>query len=171
MGKLLILLVGLLLVACLHFALEKQTRNDSPPTPHHTALTTQQLQVKQAGVYVGVANCIGCHSEKSPSKFDKDFVLLTEYDTWLEKDKHSHAFEVLSKALAKKMGTILGYEPVKKDACLNCHALNGPQDRQGSHFRLQDGLSCEACHGPATKWLGEHQENSRRLKSGQEKNT
>src|SRR6266849_8947333 len=112
--------------------------NYSLLTTHDSPLTTHQLKRKSDAVYVGVANCAGCHSQKSPGKFDKRFVLLSEYDTWQEKDKHSQAFEVLSQALAKKMGTILGYEPVKHAACLNCHTVHVPRARQGSHFRLQD---------------------------------
>ena len=145
----------------------------SPLTTHHSPLTQadKKRQPKAESVYVGGANCAGCHSKKSPSKFPNEFVLMTEYDTWLGKDKHSQAFEVLTKPLAKKMGSILGLEPAKADACLNCHAVDVPPQRQGSHFRLEDGVSCEACHGPAKKWLGEHQEYSWRLKSGKDKET
>jgi hypothetical protein len=143
----------------------------SPLTIHHAprAAADAKRQPKADTIYAGGANCAGCHSKKSPSKFPTEFVLMTEYDTWLGKDKHSQAFEVLTKPLAKKMGAILGLEPAKTDACLSCHAVNVPPERQGSHFRLEDGVSCEACHGPAKKWLGEHQEYSWRLKSGKDK--
>jgi len=119
-------------------------------------------------IYIGVANCAGCHSKKSPSKFSTEFVLMNEYDTWHKEDKHSQAYEVLENSLGKRILENLD-DPAKKNACLNCHTVNIPAERQGSHFRLQDGVSCEACHGPAKKWLGDHQEYSWRLKTGSEK--
>jgi hypothetical protein len=67
------------------------------------------------------------------------------------------------------MGKILGYQPWKKDACLNCHAINVPNDTPASTFHREDGVSCEACHGPAKKWLSEHFHATWRLRTAADK--
>ena len=48
-----------------------------------------------------------------------------------------------------------------------------PPSNAPRHFELNDGVSCENCHGPAAGWLGPHtvkdwenQSSSRRLKLG-----
>ena len=39
--------------------------------------------------------------------------------------------------------------------CLVCHSLDVPTRARGRNFATE-GVSCEACHGPATGWLGYH---------------
>ncbi len=31
-----------------------------------------------------------------------------------------------------------------------------PSEQQGPYYQIEDGVSCEACHGPAEGWLGTH---------------
>src|SRR5262249_21252187 len=40
--------------------------------------------------------------------------------------------------------------------CLDCHTHNPRHYDKG--FRLSDGVQCEACHGPAERWLKSHVE-------------
>jgi hypothetical protein len=106
--------------------------------------------------YYGTSACQGCHSP--PTKFPTDYVLLTEYETWKEKDKHSQAYKVLLTPRAVEMGKRLGYSkpPSEDNRCLNCHAANVPPDVREQTFDIKDGVSCDACHGPVEKWLGMH---------------
>src|SRR5947209_19413929 len=53
--------------------------------------------------YLGSVACSGCHGGQM-SGFPKDFVLLTEYKTWSEQDKHSKAYSVLTEPRSKRMG-------------------------------------------------------------------
>jgi hypothetical protein len=132
---------------------------------------TGKIKQEEGRMFLGVDSCAGCHTKYSKGEFNKDFVQMTEWDTWQNEDKHSQAFTVLQGKLAKKMEKILGYKnPVhKEDDCLNCHALNVPAENRERNFRLEKGVTCEACHGPADKWLTPHQKHSWRLKTGKEK--
>jgi hypothetical protein len=54
------------------------------------------------------------------------------------------------------MGRILAIgNPLQAQKCLLCHALDVPPAVRGRNFATE-GVSCEACHGPATGWLGYH---------------
>jgi hypothetical protein len=130
------------------------------------AAPAQTYDLAKAKFY-GPDSCAGCHSP--PAKFPTDFVQLNEYETWSQKDKHSLAYKVLEDRRARDMGKILKITPAKSDACLNCHAMNFPEDRQGDQFSIKNGVTCDGCHGPAQHWFGEHTQKSWRLKSGSEK--
>jgi hypothetical protein len=89
-------------------------------------------------------------------------VLQNEYSVWVVKDKHAKAFDSLSLPIAVRMAKILGYtEPANKvQRCLDCHATSVPEAEQAKTYKesdaLRDGVGCESCHGPASKWLGPH---------------
>jgi hypothetical protein len=54
------------------------------------------------------------------------------------------------------MAKILGIERADTaPKCLACHALQVPESVQAATFS-NEGVSCEACHGPASGWLGPH---------------
>jgi hypothetical protein len=80
-----------------------------------------------------------------------------EYSTWVVKDKHAHAFAVLTNPVATRMAKILGIERADTaPKCLACHALSVPETDRARTFDSTDGVSCESCHGPASNWLGPH---------------
>lgn len=83
--------------------------------------------------------------------------MQNEYSTWVVRDKHAHAFTVLSNPVATRMAKIMGLP--KADTaprCLACHALDIPAEQRARTFDLTDGVGCENCHGPASAWLGPH---------------
>jgi hypothetical protein len=95
----------------------------------------------------------------------------SEYTTWVLRDPHSHAFEVLYGEKSRQIEKNRQHPPgVKEDhpesdpLCLNCHVLPGiePTADGGERlprrrlFALEDGVSCEACHGAAGGWLTQH---------------
>lgn len=114
----------------------------------------------EVGQYLGPATCASssCHGSTEPR--DAFEVLQNEYFTWLQQDRHSKAHEVLydeqSRLIARNLG--LAGRPVAEPACLACHALTPPPEQVGGHLELEDGISCEACHGPAGGWRGPHTE-------------
>src|SRR5262245_39485871 len=110
---------------------------------------------------VGVVNCSSslCHGSVRPYKDSN--VLQTEYVTWSRVDKHARAFQVLSNAQSQRIARNLGIgDPTKAKICLDCHAHNVPQNLRGERFVFDDGVSCEACHGPAGRWLKGHSEQN-----------
>lgn len=109
----------------------------------------------QAARYLGSMTCERCHTQPGPRDSD-DFVLLTEYKTWKERDKHSQAYQKLTEPRAQRMGEILRIDVTKAPECLNCHATNVRAELREQSFDIKDGVSCDACHGPSEKWLAPH---------------
>ncbi|MGH8494291.1 MAG: multiheme c-type cytochrome [Moraxellaceae bacterium] len=107
---------------------------------------------------VGVANCASsmCHGAVQPWKGSN--IMHNEYSVWLRLDKHADAYNVLlnddSKRIAKKLG--LKKPAQEEKVCLDCHAHNPPANKRSERFAISDGVSCEACHGPAEAWIKSH---------------
>jgi hypothetical protein len=82
--------------------------------------------------------------------------LQTEYTTWVAQDRHARAADVLSNPVSGRMAKILGLgAAATAPKCLACHAIDVPHAQQARSF-VSEGVSCEACHGPASAWLGPH---------------
>ncbi|HTM24325.1 MAG TPA: multiheme c-type cytochrome [Vicinamibacterales bacterium] len=106
--------------------------------------------------YVGPGSCsaVACHGAIRAVAGAR--ILQTEYTTWISQDRHARATDVLSNSVSQRMGRILGIgNPVQAPKCLACHSLDVPVSVRGRNFTTE-GVSCEACHGPATGWLGYH---------------
>ncbi len=106
--------------------------------------------------FLGNASCVSCHSEgkkKGGSNKEGD-----QFDIWEKEDPHSKSFEVLSddtsKAIAAKLGIA---DATKSDDCLNCHSVHPPAAQRGEKWTVEEGNSCESCHGPGEKYLTPHQ--------------
>jgi hypothetical protein len=113
------------------------------------------------GQYVGAASCASgnCHGSVQPR--DVYAVRQDEYFIWLKQDRHTQAYNVLlteqSARIARNMK--LRQQAHESKVCLDCHALYVPQDVQARPLDLAEGVSCEACHGPAGGWLARHTES------------
>jgi Cytochrome c554 and c-prime len=106
--------------------------------------------------YVGPGSCsaVACHGAIRPVGGAR--ILQTEYSTWVSQDRHARATEALGNMVSQRMGRILGIGvPQQAQKCLLCHSLDVPPNVRGRNFATE-GVSCEACHGPATGWLGYH---------------
>jgi len=111
--------------------------------------------------YMGVATCSSsnCHGAAVPRNSTN--VLQNEYTTWAKKDAHSKAWRVLTTSDSKKIGANLGIEnPAQEPLCLKCHSTYVPKEVHGEKFAIEDGVSCEACHGAAEGWLKSHTSSS-----------
>ena len=109
------------------------------------------------GTFLGVASCASsnCHGAAVPRKTTS--VLQNEYTTWLKYDTHALAWKALlsedSKRIAHHMGIAA---PEKEPLCLRCHATYVPDSAKGEKFQVEDGVSCESCHGAAGGWIQTH---------------
>ncbi len=117
------------------------------PLPYHSKDRT-----------VGTVNCANslCHGSITP--WHGSNVLQNEYVTWSRVDKHARAYSTLLNDRSKRIARNLGLKEPAHEAkiCLDCHAHNIPADRRGERFKLADGVVCEACHGPAERWIKAH---------------
>jgi hypothetical protein len=87
-------------------------------------------------------------------------VLQNEYVTWSRVDKHARSYKVLFNEQSARIAKNLGLGKASEaQVCLNCHAHNIPVAERGERFKFDDGVSCEACHGPSGRWLEKHVED------------
>ena len=124
------------------------------------------------GLYHGPGSCAAssCHGNVQPQTQTR--VLQNEFSTWIGQDKHANAYAVLSNPVSKRMGAILKTTnaqgqpapPSEAPKCLACHALYVP-DKHAQPFGLEDGVSCESCHGPSSGWLETHTHKDSHLNS------
>ena len=109
-----------------------------------------------AGSYTGPGSCAAaaCHGAVRPPANSR--ILQTEYTTWIAQDRHARAAQVLSNPVSVRMAKTLGIGMAHSaPKCLACHSLE-PAAGQKAHTFTTEGVSCEACHGPASGWLGPH---------------
>jgi hypothetical protein len=107
--------------------------------------------------FLGAASCSGssCHGNSTPRT--KLRIPQNEFYIWSQKDRHAKAYEVLTSPDSKRIAQHLRIEkPEASKRCLVCHAVDVDQWQQGSLYDVTEGVTCEACHGAAEKWLGPH---------------
>lgn len=95
--------------------------------------------------YVGLAACKACHSN---AKVGGDEYLK------FEKDPHRNAYKTLLSEQSKKIAKDKGIDdPTKSEKCMRCHTTAwNLKDQHGEKFNYEDGVTCEACHGPGEKY-------------------
>ena len=111
-----------------------------------------------ASGYTGSGSCASsqCHGSLNPRTDNR--VPQNENTVWVTRDRHSQAYsDLLGERSRLIAGNLKISTPPHKDArCLDCHAVNVPRAQRGRTFDIAEGVSCEACHGPAERWLGPH---------------
>lgn len=109
----------------------------------------------QSPTYVGASGCksSNCHGGTAPLPLsDTARVQQNEFTLWASLDAHNKAYKVLTEAQGKRMAEILKITDATRDKrCAVCHVDGSPDNNQRS-----DGVSCEACHGPASLWKDSH---------------
>lgn len=94
--------------------------------------------------FVGVKKCKLCHKKATGGD---------QYGLWMER-KHSKAYESLATDAAledaKKRG--ITCPPQEAPECLKCHATAHlvMDDLENQSITLEEGVTCEACHGPGS---------------------
>jgi hypothetical protein len=99
-----------------------------------------------AANYVGTKMCGMCH------KKDESGNQLAKWQA----SKHAKAFETLGTAAAKEAGKKLGIDdPQKSGKCLKCHstAYNFTETVATEKIKVEDGVTCESCHGPGKNYM------------------
>lgn len=137
-------------------AQQPATQQPSTPAPQQPAAEPQSTP----GHFEGVASCVnaGCHGATKP--LNASNVLQNEYYTWLNRDRHAGAYNVLfnerSARIARNMH--LAKKANQESICLDCHSTNVTPQLVSGRIDVEDGVQCEACHGPASGWRAEHTE-------------
>jgi len=97
---------------------------------------------KRTPKYVGVEKCISCHRADS---------LGNQFRRWLG-TPHSRSWVMLQMKKAREHAHGMGVEdPQKSLLCLKCHATAAEDTSLWYRsFHPEDGVQCEACHGPGS---------------------
>jgi YVTN family beta-propeller protein len=97
-------------------------------------------------IYIGSQACGQCHDGPTMGH---------QFSKW-RLSGHAKAYAALSLPEAKEITKLSGIteEPHRAKMCLGCHATASEEEdwRHGEQFHLQDGLQCEACHGPGSEY-------------------
>src|SRR5581483_285376 len=110
------------------------------------------------GKYSGPGSCAASNCHGSVGAKTVTRIWQNEYSIWDAQDKHNRAYNMLSNQVSIRMGKILmlSTPPSQAQKCLVCHSLDVPQSQRAGSFQMDEGVSCENCHGPAVGWLGPH---------------
>ena len=104
---------------------------------------------KKDHAYTGISRCKMCHNSKKWGMI---------YDKWAA-TKHATAYATLaskeSKAIAKEMKIA---DAQKSEKCLVCHVTGyeASAKLKGEKYKMEEGVTCEACHGPAGDYIKSH---------------
>ncbi|MBB5708516.1 multiheme c-type cytochrome [Sphingopyxis panaciterrulae] len=114
-------------------------------------------QGEGGGRFLGVASCAGstCHGRMEG---DGTVVRQDELRMWQEPSTpggaHSRAWSVLTNSRSRFIAQNLGIgDPSRAAMCLGCHS-DAATSRGASP--VEDGVTCESCHGPAGGWIASH---------------
>ncbi len=108
---------------------------------------------EDAAQFVGAMGCrsSSCHGGAGEKR--------SQYITWSQKDFHTKAFAILLNARSKQIANGAGLtSPESSARCTVCHSpfASVSQSRLGPSARIDEGVSCESCHGAAGNWLRGH---------------
>jgi len=122
----------------------------------------------------GVASCSGRSCHGSLEITTNPISWQTEYTLWLGHDPHARAYHVLLEPLSRDIARQLGLKAAHTATeCLACHVTPRLAMDHGDAELLERerrfGVSCEACHGKADRWIEAHLTDAWRKKSSDEK--
>jgi hypothetical protein len=121
----------------------------------------------------GTLSCSGrgCHADFERPDLKDQHAYKYSYTRWLNHDPHTRAYKVLFESLAEEMGKKLGIANVAAEPrCLVCHCTPQAASRESWAYEERIfGVGCEACHGPARKWLVPHRDAAWKKMSAEKK--
>ncbi len=132
-------------------ATKSATRQPTAPAalPHSTQLA-----------YTGAGSCASSACHGGSISFPMSW--RNSFSVWATRDRHARAYGILFNDLARqiiqkldRLEDLHAAKAFEDRRCLGCHSA-GIEARQDPHALRTDGVSCEACHGPAEKWLVAH---------------
>lgn len=106
---------------------------------------TAFAQSEDPAKLIGTKKCAMCHKKDDTGN---------QYEKW-QAMKHASAYEVLATEEAKAVAAQLGIDdPQTSGACLKCHstAYYFTEELKSAAVAVEDGVSCESCHGPGADY-------------------
>jgi hypothetical protein len=146
-----------------------------------SAITSSQAQLAEIRhQFIPTDNCLKCHEVpgvRDAASGLTDRVRMSEWKIWAEQDKHASAYKVLEEPRSQRIGQLLGKDVfTPTTGCIQCHTSNAVNElwspacfRNGQNISVQEGVSCQTCHGPAELWESEHIKPAWREKTPEQK--
>ncbi len=104
------------------------------------------VRAQDSHKYIGAKKCKTCHKKAKIGE---------QFKVWQE-GPHAGAFKTLSSEKALKVASERGIaDPSKAGECLKCHstyAKHKDQLDKKTKLTLEEGVSCESCHGPGSDY-------------------
>ena len=96
--------------------------------------------------YIGASKCKMCHNK--PAKGE-------QFNKWME-GPHAGAMKSLSSEKSMEIAKAKGIaDPTTDAGCLKCHSTVGHIDAKlVASIKIDEGVSCESCHGPGSMYKG-----------------
>jgi YVTN family beta-propeller protein len=97
-------------------------------------------------LYIGIEGCSSCHA---------DVALGDQFSHWrLGGHARAHASLALPESWQIAQLSGIPEEPQEARMCLSCHSTGAETEdwERLDTFHLEDGLQCEACHGPGSEY-------------------
>ena len=121
------------------------------------AITWSSSAMPASPKHLGVASCASsvCHGSVKARSVTR--IPQNEYVIWSRHDRHRNAYKTLLTPASRRIAANLGLANAHEaDVCLDCHADNVPPAQRGERFQINDGVTCEACHGGAGAYIDSH---------------
>jgi Cytochrome c554 and c-prime len=143
-----------------------------PLVPGPIELRPEDRRAGQMGrwQYIGASSCAAANCHGGSTREQPRY--RSSYSVWVQRDRHANAYLVLFADQSRRICRRLGFEPEdseKLSRCLDCHTVPDHGSGRRSSFTQEDGVSCEACHGPASGWVAEHSRSTWKTLTGEEK--
>ena len=96
--------------------------------------------------YIGASKCKMCHNK--PPKGE-------QHNKWME-GPHAGAMKTLSSEKSMEIAKAKGIaDPTTDAGCIKCHSTVGHIDAKlVATIKIDEGVSCESCHGPGSMYKG-----------------
>ena len=157
-------LIGVLLLAAWISVSRGHTSQEPLPPPVRSgAAKPSKFALQGAGSCASMA----CHNADATTGYQgREYKIALERDfnqpVPCVKDKHAQAYAVLFNDRSQRMVRHLQrlpadaiVHPEQVDLCLRCH-VQPDYKQQPALWMRAEGVSCEACHGAAERWLATH---------------
>ncbi len=94
---------------------------------------------RNRSTYVGIYACKKCHDSES---------IGSQHKIWAA-SPHAKAYQTLESVKAKHVAAMYKIKnPTKEKKCLKCHSTGGGRNLE----IVREGVGCEACHGPGSRY-------------------
>ena len=133
------------------------------PGPTPAIVTARTFRNVDSADFIGAVGCSSsmCHGG-GPSPITASTVVVGDrnaFTIWKARDAHAKSWATLATERSARMSAAIGAgKPQETSRCTECHALMQAVNaaRVGPLSRVEDGISCETCHGPAKSWIRSH---------------